>query len=76
MKTNFFKKAGAFAGLAMLLVTVNSFGQTRLTRDEGGFQRVETNCVCRSTGTIVGSANDCGPGMGACIDTDCSGTSC
>jgi len=63
----------------MLLVSVNSFGQLRVktfldSGGSGGYQRVETNCMCGAR--KVGTANDCGPGPGACIDTDCSGVSC
>lgn len=85
MKTSFIKNV-ALAGTFALVCSVSFFstsiyGQNRsLSMDpgtgSGGFQRVETNCVCRSTGTVVGTANNCGPGMGMCIDTDCSGMSC
>lgn len=43
---------------------------------EGNRRVIATNCVCKATGEIVGYANDCGAGNGACIDTVCIQAPC
>ena len=40
--------------------------------DGGSKKIIPTQCVVRSTGEVVGLANNCGSGSGNCIDTTCN----
>ncbi|WKD85058.1 hypothetical protein KCTC32516_00396 [Polaribacter huanghezhanensis] len=64
---------GALLGATFMLVGLLSFNPTtaeaNVNEDFGVV--VDTKCVIKATGQVVGYANDCGPGEGACIDRFC-----
>lgn len=63
----------------LIVAVVGSIPQNAQANEighEGNRRVIATNCVCKATGEIIGYANDCGAGDGACVDSVCTQTTC
>lgn len=69
MKKNIF---GAIMAIGFFITAGIGFIPTKAEAQGNGLKWVQTNCVVKRTGEIVGHSNNCNPGGTNCNDNDCS----